>query len=464
MDENRSSYLGELRVLGEDAEKDLLVQIEIVRSGPNRNGWDFANMAKLAGTFSGTPLLCAYLPNQIGDGHNFREKVLPTGEEILDFTGPTAERIVGMISEDPADIWTEEREDGVWAVARGKIWRFYNRQLADRLALQGGMAVSAEIETYEGHLDENGVEVFTDWVGMGVTLLHESVPPAVPGANIQAIRAMSETFREMKLKAASLRSVPACENDAAEGPGEMASAEHDSNRRGVKATMFNRREAERLAPAFPGYRIVGLSEDSRKVILMSETGGLFSYASEEDIGTEIITSRIAPVKTVTVTCLADGEGDGVGADLDEMLRHLSETAAESGETIRNLNAQLERVTGELEAMREAEHQRRLEAVRDAVKRTLAEIGEACDNEAEACDSEAEAITAAAEDYAGMCDGDGKFCGADRARSALMAAFAEKHMKAEREKSRRAFAWDGQSTRSESRDDGGIAGLLASING
>ena len=79
MDEN-NTYLGTLKFMGEDEDKNFYVQVDIVRSGPNRNGWDFQNMETLCKTFLGTPLLCAYLPNQIGDGHNFREKTLPTGE------------------------------------------------------------------------------------------------------------------------------------------------------------------------------------------------------------------------------------------------------------------------------------------------------------------------------------------------------------------------------------------------
>lgn len=329
-----NDYLGNLKFMGQDEDKNFLVEVEIVRSGPNRNGWDFQNMETLCKTFLGTPLLCAYLPNRVGDGHNFREATLPSGEEILDFTGPTAERIVGAISEDPKDLWTEVREDGTWAVARGKIWRFYNRQLVDKLALQGGMAVSAEIETFDGYTNEEGIEVYEKWEGLGVTLLHESVPPAVPGAHIQAIRAMSETFTEMKFKAASYHPNAGEEQGLRDGTGGRNTPK--TMCKGVNHTMaFNKREAERLAPRFEGYTIVGLSEDSKQVILMSDSYALFSYKFSEEYGEDlVVASHIKPVSSVSVLC--GGEEDGVYADLDEIVKSMSATISQDKATISNL--------------------------------------------------------------------------------------------------------------------------------
>jgi hypothetical protein len=450
-----NDYLGNLKFMGQDENKNFLVEVEIVRSGPNRNGWDFQNMETLCNTFLGTPLLCAYLPNRVGDGHNFREATLPTGEEVLDFTGPTAERIVGMISENPDDIWTEEREDGTWAIARGKIWRFYNRQLVDKLALQGGMAVSAEIETFGGEMDEKGIEVYTDWQGLGVTLLHESVPPAVPGAHIQAIRAMSEEFKEMKFKAASYHPNADEEQGLKDEGGNNT---NEMNDKGVNHTMsFNRREAERLAPKFESYTIVGLSEDSKNVILMSETGGLFSYTFNEEYGEGVVAEAIAPVKNVSVMC---GE---TPADLDEIVKAMSATISESKATITNLNARIETLNSENEAMKTAEHDRRIEMVKASVHKALEDIAESCDN-AENCDNEAADIEANAEDYAQMESADGKFCGDKAAYEKLMSVFGKKvakSRKANNAKSKAQFAWNMAAGKA---DEGGVASLVAKFNG
>lgn len=469
MDENRNdSYLGNLKVMGQDEDKNFYVCIEIVRSGPNRNGWDFQNMDRLCKTFLGTPLLCAYLPNQIGDGHNFREKTLPTGEQILDFTGPTAERIVGAISDDPNDVWTEEREDGTWAVANGKIWRFYNRQLVDRIALQGSMAVSAEIQTFDGYTDEDGVEVYREWEGLGVTILHESVPPAVPGANIQAIRAMSEEFKELKLKAASYHPAEAEEQDLC----DIATDENDPipNKKGMKPTMsFNRREAERLAPLFEGYRIVGLSDDSRRVVLVSDNNfGFYSYSFNEELGDEVVASCIAPIKAISVLC--GNEETGVYADMDEIVRNLSGTISAQRTSIDNLNAQVKDLREKNDALVNAEHDRRIELVKASIQKALADIAEGCNSaecgdSAENCDNEAAAVEACAEDYAAMEDG-GKFCGDKAAYDKIMSAYGTKvaqKRKEDKARSKSVFAWDKNGGREKAADDG-IADMLARING
>lgn len=473
MDEKKNEYLGTLKFMGQDEDRNFYVQVEIVRSGPNRNGWDFQNMETLSKSFLGTPLLCAYLPNQIGDGHNFREKTLPTGEQILDFTGPTAERIVGAISDDPADLWTEVREDGTWAIAKGKIWRFYNRQLVDRLALQGSMSVSAEIETHKGYVNDEGIEVYTDWTGLGVTLLHESVPPAVPGANIQAIRAMSEEFKEMKFKAASYHGES--EEEEAEQEQDLATLsaeekpvnEENPTRKGVNLTMsFNRREAERLAPKFEGYRIVGLSEDSSQVILMSDSYGLYSYKFSEEFGEEVVASAIQPVTNISVLC--GSVEDGVTADMDEIVKNLADTINEQKATISNLNAQLETVNADCEALRQNEHDRRIEMVKESIQKALADISEACDNadSAENCDNEAADMEANAEQYASM-EANGKFCGHTAAYDELMSAYGKKVTASRKEakaKTMAQFAWNRTDKDADAQNDDGIAGLLSRING
>ena len=461
MDENRNDYLGSLKFMGQDEDKNFYVQIEIVRSGPNRNGWDFQNMEQLAKTFLGTPLLCAYLPNQIGDGHNFREKTLPTGEKILDFTGPNAERIVGAVSEDPNDIWTEEREDGVWAIAKGKIWRFYNRQLVDKLVLQGDMAVSAEIETFQGYTTEEGIEVYTEWEGLGVTLLNESVPPAVPGAHIQAIKAMNEQFKEMKFKAASYH--PNEDEEKEQDLDLAASADETkpdlSLNKGVRKHMsLNRREAERLAPLFEGYEIVGLSENSEQVILMKDFG-FFSYKFNKDLGEEVVPSAIVPVKNISVLCGSDE--DAVSADLDAIIRPMAAEVKDNKSTIANLNAQLEQVNKDFAAAKESIHTHRLEMVKSAINSAKCEIEDACDNadmEAECADMEARC-----EDYATM-EKDGKFCGAEQVRADLFKSFGEKqakNLKAQKEQGKAKFAWNnGEKKPTED----GIASLLSRFNG
>ena len=146
---------GLLEVLDRDSDLNYNVRLRVMRSGLNRNNWDYRNIEQFADTFKGTPILCAYPgPGRYGDGHNMDEAMW-RGELIADFTGPNAERIVGAIGEGDGDIITETGEDGTWIIARGKLWRFYNRQLCDVLAEQGRMSVSAETEVTEEH-EEDG--------------------------------------------------------------------------------------------------------------------------------------------------------------------------------------------------------------------------------------------------------------------------------------------------------------------
>ena len=136
--------LGLLEVIGRDDDLNYNVRLRVMRSGVNLNGWDYQNLEKYADTFKGTPILCAYLPGRVGDGHNMDETMW-RGEIIMDFTGPNAERIVGAIGEGDNDVRVEADEEGTpWIIANGKLWRFYNRQLCDTIAEQGRMSVSAE--------------------------------------------------------------------------------------------------------------------------------------------------------------------------------------------------------------------------------------------------------------------------------------------------------------------------------
>lgn len=448
MDEKKD--LGLIKFLGQDEQKNYYVQVEIMRDGPNRNRWDFRDVGRLGKSFLGTPILCAYVNHQVGDGHNFREATLPTGEQVLDFTGPTAERIVGAFSDDPGDIWTEEREGQTWLISRGKIWRFYNRQLTDKLARQGSMAVSAEIETFEGYTDDEGIEVYTEWEGLGVTILHESVPPAVPGANIKAIKAMSEEFKKMKFRAASYSGEPEQENIKPKKGGN-------------RNMSLNRREVERLAPLFEGYRIVGLSEDSKRVILMSDSYTLYSYKFTEEFGDEVFARNIKPVRDIDVRCSMDSEDEGVYADLDAIVKNMADELTEQKGAVKNLNEQVATLTESLAKAKEAIKLHRIEMVKDAIKATQAEIEEACDNADVSVSAEAEDMIGRCEEYAGMEAEDGKFLGAEKVKSELYMAFGKKQkesLKLAKSKEGSRYAWEGEK---DPKVDDGIMGMLARIN-
>lgn len=221
---------------------------------------------------------------------------------------------------------------------------------------------------------------------------------------------------------------------------------------------FNKREAERLAPRFEGYTIVGLSEDSKQVILMSDSYALFSYKFSEEYGEDlVVASHIKPVSSVSVLC--GGEEDGVYADLDEIVKSMSATISQDKATISNLNARIETLNSENETLKAAEHDRRIEMVKASVHKALEDIAESCDN-AENCDNEAAEIEGCAEDYAQM-ESDGKFCGDKAAYEKLMSVFGEKVAKNRRNQGKAQFAWNVSAGKA---DEVGVAGLVAKFNG
>lgn len=184
-------------------EKYFYVEIRALKPGVNRNEWDFTleGIKKNGKTFVGQPLLIAYVNGKIGDGHNYDLTLNPlTGELQEDFRGGDAERIVGEIT---SEVRVEESAGETWLILPARIWKFYAQQLVDYIIQTKSMDVSVEVEVADGYeVREDGVEVFTEWTGLGVTILGQGVTPAVEGARLRALAA-SEEYKEMRLKAAS---------------------------------------------------------------------------------------------------------------------------------------------------------------------------------------------------------------------------------------------------------------------
>ena len=435
---------GHLRVLRRVNKYEFAVELEVMREGINQNRWDYRNMAENYLSFLGQPILVAYVNGQIGDGHNMREKFNPsTGEMYQSFTDATSERIVGALSEDPADFSLVEKDGQTWLRAQGKLWSFYAPELVEKIVRTGRMEVSAETNVTEMAKDGD-VEVFTKWEGLGVTILGEHVAPAIPGAQIAALAAMNQEFRQLKLRAAALAKDPEPKN---------------TSREGVKRTM-NKREITQLAPKFPGYKIVALSEDKMRVGLVDETGAPFSYTFNQEDGGEVIQSKLLPAAFAAQLSL--GEGEGLTVELEDVVEYVSANNAKAAEKAARLEGELDKAKDTIRAMEQAEHQRRVDAVKEAVKAALAEIEENAEEDEEGMEEEAEEIEANAEDYAGMEDANAAFCGARKAREALMAKYSEKLLKANKKKAKKAFAWDNLPGGSGGSEDG-IDAMLGRIN-
>lgn len=452
--------LGLLEVLDRDSDLNYNVKLRVMRSGLNRNGWDYRNIEQFAETFKGTPILCAYPGNQIGDGHNMGE-ALWNGEVICDFTGPNAERIVGAIGEGENDVWTESGEDGTWIIANGKLWRFYNRQLCDHLAEQGRMEVSAETEVTEEH-DENSVSIFTAWRGLGVTILHETVAPAIPGASIQALKAMdSEKWNSLKLKAASYH--PKTEG----GEGTPPKAEEPTtpnNNKGVeKKLILNKRQLAKLNERFKDYVLLQATENEEDksilVTMRNDSYESFSYrlaSMDETIATE----RIVPVAcTVNI-------GEDFSMNADDYFASLTSRVERLSADLSKAEKERDEAQATIKAMTEKENKRRVKAMKEAAKSALDKYNADRSAEEKVCEEDISCVMAEIDggDYTECADKDGNFCGEEKVCQRVMSICAQKDIEfraKNAEKKNNQYAWDGITA--PKGDDGTVGALLRGLN-
>lgn len=449
-----------LRVLGQDSDLNYEVELYIMRSGLNNNRWDYRNIEQHYKTFLGTPILCAYIGTQIADAHNM-EEVYWKGELIYDFTGPTSERIVGAISDNPSDIRIETIEGQQWIIANGKLWRFYNRQLCDHLAEQGRMEVSAETEVTEEH-DENSVSIFTAWRGLGVTILHETVAPAIPGASIQALKAMdSEKWNSLKLKAASYH--PNTEG----GEGTPPKAEEPTtpnNNKGVeKKLILNKRQLAKLNERFKDYVLLQATENEEDksilVTMRNDSYESFSYrlaSMDETIATE----RIIPVAcTVSI-------GEDFSMNADDYFASLTSRVERLSADLSKAEKERDEAQATIKAMTEKENTRRVKAMKEAAKSALDKFNADRSAEEKVCEEDISCVMAEIDggDYTECADKGGNFCGEEKVCQRVMSICAQKDIEfraKNAEKKNNQFAWDGITA--PKGDDGTVGALLRGLN-
>ena len=437
---------GELRVMQRLNEYEFGVELWVMRSGLNENHWDFRNMREHYLTFVGQPILCAYVGRKVGDGHNMREVRDPyTGEKSYTFMDGTAERIVGTLSDDPKDFSIVEEGGNEWIRAKGRLFQFYAPELVNSILRTGRMDVSAETDTKKSHM-EGKTEVITDWAGLGVTVLGDDVPPAIPGARIKALSAMQEEFKTLKLRAASL--------DPGTGSNET------NKRKGVN--IMSKKAMEAMSEKFKGYRVVALSEDGMHVGLVDSAGSAYTYAFNAEDNGAVVESRIKPA--YLTAAFPFGEGAEATVEVSDIVDYACAVKGQQAEDVKALQAHLDAAEEKIRTMEATEHERRVEAVKEAVNGALEDI-QACAVEGDADMSEtAKGLCDRAEEFAAM-ETDGKFCGADRAVLDLMAA----HGKAQTEKRKKemaakqhSFAWNNPKTNSG--EGGGIMEMLGRMNG
>ena len=453
--------LGGLRVLGRDSNLNYDVELDVMRSGLIEGSWEYLNVKEYATTFCGTPILCAYPYGKLGDGHNMEEKVDPaTGKKYYSFLSPTAERIVGMISEKAEDIRVEERNGEKWIIAKGKLWRFYNKELVDSLAEQGRYRVSAETDVQEVRANAEK-EIFEVWRGLGVTMLGDHVRPAIPGAHLHALAAMEPEFENLKIRAASAKS---------------NKPQQETTPRKEDKTFMT---IEEIQAKFNGYTVKGISEDGVKAALLSADGAPFIYAFKEGEA-EIDTARIQPVK------LSFGFGAEVSAEeicapinaklnsAETALSELRASADEKDSKIATLEAsgskkdiKITTLEADLASLKEWERSRRIQMAKNAVSNSLVERNASRSEADKFSDDIATALLSAVDagDYAECVDKSGNWNGVELAENALKILCMDKQdefdkARAEAEKNAIGNRFAGNAKKQQT---GTLAELLAGID-
>lgn len=458
---------GELRVLKRLNKYEFGVEIWVMRSGVNRNKWDYQNLENCYLSFVGQPILCAFPNGRIGDGHTMEEKVDSNGEHYYSFIGASSEKIVGTISENEDDLQLVEKDGETWLKAKGRIFAFYAKELVDNIVAKGVMEVSAETEVFESHMaDDNEIEVFTKWSGLGVTILGEGVAPAIPNARIEELAAMKEEFNTLKLKAASyIANDSEEENEEADGDANNETNEKpqtNSTKGEVKkVSNFSKKQLAELAPKFNGYKVLSAMQDDKgiHVCLMSIDGAdtaIYTMGSLEDV---VVPEKIVKVNA-QVTFKADEWEQSV--DVDSVTDTLSAEIVRANNALADETGRADSAEKALAEMKDFEAKRRISAAKEKATSTLSKFNANREQKISA-----DILTKLNEsidngEFSDCVNENGEWVGEAEVANRVLAACATKVMEqdeAEANSRRSEYIWDSSSVR-RTNGTGDVADLLA----
>lgn len=391
-----NSFVGELRLLAETKDWYQKVELWLLNDITNRNNWRYERLDEHKHLFAGTPILVAYVGDTVGDGHNFEEVHNADGSVTASFMSATAERIVGYFK-DESDIRIEIRNGQKWIVGNGYIWKWYAQELVAKLKNQGleGMPVSIETLVDEMYMD-GSTEVFTKWQVLGCTILGLNVAPAVADANIRALSALgSKEVRELTLRVASAQQEQAkTENNP----------QNKKNQKGVTKPM----KVKELESKFPNFTV--LAVNGKNVALLSDKGVPHISTAEKN-GEEIAVGLVNEI----VVNASFGEGEeAVCVPVDVITEKLNAEIATLKADLEKANNEKTTVMNALETMQKAEKTRRINAIKEAIKRRLAEIKESTGADITDNDCDDLMTDEKLTEFAECEDKDGTFCGEERA--------------------------------------------------
>ena len=179
----------------------------ISTANPNRNGSHFTKEAleKAIPTFYNKPVLGSFSVDT--DDFRGHESELKYDKELeslyYDYTDSTSETPLGMIrSEDRVYIANDSIDGLSWIHFTCCLWVKYNYRQIKRLlkSKNGKKKISVEIEVNESYVDENGIEVITDFTFDGVTILSDKLETGIADAEMTILDKVESALFQKKQK------------------------------------------------------------------------------------------------------------------------------------------------------------------------------------------------------------------------------------------------------------------------
>lgn len=392
------SMEGELKLLETTNDFIFPVELWMLNDRVNRNNWKFINLEEHRAEWAGKPILVAYVNGgkTVGSGHNQTTKTDKNGQEYQSFTAAESERIVGAISDDPADVRLEERDGYTWVVGRGALWAWYSHELVMKIAddaRQGRtMSVSIEALVTKSHM-EGDVEVEENYIPLGITLLGDRVTPAVEDAHIAMLNSMGDELKELKLRAASYMN--------------SAQEKNKTNEKGLKKYMrLSKQQLRELQEKFSGYTVLAAhqNEDNGVVVCLMDASGKTAIYRMASLDEAVAIGRVEMVNAQVHFC------EEITVDACDMVEAMSEQVTDLTARLNSAEAKLTESENTISAMREAENKRRVSAAKDKAVATLSAFN--ANREEKVEEKVLEAVNADIEAgvYTASVDKDGNWCG------------------------------------------------------
>lgn len=495
------NFKGEIRNLQRRNEFIYEVELWLLNDVPNRNGWQYTDMRGNKDQFAGTPILVAYVNNgrTIGSGHNFEMQYDAQGNESPSFTAATAERIIGAVSEKTSDIRVEQTVDGTeWIVAKGFIWKWYAKEAVAKIERDSKMGrpmeLSIETLVLESHMNEDQIEVEDKYLVLGTTLLGDGVTPAVDGAHVVALSALTSEFESLRIRAASYINNDEDPDDIEDkdDPDDINDDEPDgeeedrdeadpdenpddgddvgepnqnktqkSNEKGETNTVkaLSKKSIAELSKKFDGYKVLSAGRDDN---------GIHVVLMDKDCNTSVYTleSEEAPVyadqiRKCEAQAVFTGEGWEIAVDACELTDSLSAAVINANSQLDTANADLAKANSTIEEMTAKEMKRRVSAAKAKALSTLNEFNANREQKIDA--SILTKINEAIEngDFSECENAEGEWSGEEEVCSQVLAACALEVMKQDKEiatANNSAFVWD--KLNSGKHQSGDVQDLLA----